>query len=214
MLLYAAQLLTVTGRENAIVTYSDEMVRQYMKRQQIQKSINGSGHNLMFACFPVILVIVQDFGVGHIQDSGIGYGHTVGIAPDVFEHLSDSLGRRLGMNDPGFAETLLAGGLWDGGSLLLQPACQQIHETSTELVAHGSHREEERRTSASMNLVMKQEPVPVVPGGSRRLLIVLSAYCARRNFLVNSEMRSSNLGIAAIALSKYVLGMVYCGAGE
>jgi hypothetical protein len=129
------------------------MVRQYMKRQQIQKSINGSGHNLMFASFPVILVIVQDFGVGHIQDSGIGYGHTVGIAPDVFEHLSDSFGRRLGMNDPGFAETLLAGGLWDGGSLLLQPACQQIHETPTELVAHGSDREEERRTSASMNLV-------------------------------------------------------------
>ena len=135
------------------MTYSDEMVRQYMKRHQIQKSINGSGHNLMFASFPVILVIVQDFGVGHIQDSGIGYGHTVGIAPDVFEHLSDSLGRRLGMNDPGFAETLLAGGLWDGDSLLLQPACQQIHETPTELVAHGSHREEERRTSASMNLV-------------------------------------------------------------
>ena len=33
-------------------------------------------------------------------------------------------------------------------------------------------------------------------------------------FSQNSEMRSSNLGIAAIALSKYVLGMVYCGAGE
>ena len=153
MLLYAAQLLAVAGRENAIVTYSDEMVRQYMKRQQIQKSINGSGHNLMFASFPVILVIVQDFGVGHIQDSGIGYGHTVGIAPDVLEHLSDSLGRRLGMNDPGFAETLLAGSLWDGGSLLLQPACQQTHETPTELVAHGSHREKERRTPASMYLM-------------------------------------------------------------
>ena len=26
-------------------------------------------------------------------------------------------------------------------------------------------------------------------------------------------MRSSNLGTASIALSKYVLGMVYCGAG-
>jgi len=153
LLLYAAQFLAVAGREYAIVTYSDKVIRQDMKREQIQKSINGSGHNLMFASFPVILVIVQDFGVGHIQDSGIGYGHTVGIAPDVFEHLSDSLGRRLGMNDPGFAETLLAGGLWDGDSLLLQPACQQIHETPTELVAHGSHREEERSTSASMNLV-------------------------------------------------------------
>ena len=31
---------------------------------------------------------------------------------------------------------------------------------------------------------------------------------------VNSDMRSSNLGTASIALSKYVLGMVYCGAGE
>lgn len=135
------------------MSYSDEMVRQYMKRQQIQKSINGSGHNLMFASFPVILVIVQDSGVGHIQDSGVGYGHTLGIAPDVFEHLSDSLGRGLGMNDPGFEEALIAGVLWDGSSLLLQPACHQVHESPTELVAHSGHRKEERRTSASMYLM-------------------------------------------------------------
>ena len=43
---------------------------------------------------------------------------------------------------------------------------------------------------------------------------VLSAYWARRSFLVKSDMRSSNLGTASIALSKVLLGMVYCGAGE
>ena len=153
MLLDAAQLLAVAGRENAIVTYSDEMVRQYMKRQQIKERIDVHGYDSMLAALLVHLVIIRDMSVCNIEYPGIGDGHAIGIAPDVLEHLSDSLGRRLGMNDPGFAETLLAGGLWDGGSLLLQPACQQIHETPTELVAHSSHGEEKRRTSASMNLV-------------------------------------------------------------
>ena len=35
--------------------------------------------------------------------------------------------------------------------------------------------------------------------------------CARRSFLVKSEMRSLNLGTAAIALSNVVLGMVIYG---
>ena len=59
------------------------------------------------------------------------------------------------------------------------------------------------RMVAMASQQMKQVPVPVV-----------HVPVVHRNFLVNSEMRSSNLGIAAIALSKYVLGMVYCGAGE
>ena len=44
--------------------------------------------------------------------------------------------------------------------------------------------------------------------------MLLSAYCARRSFLVKSEMRSPNLGTAAIALSNVVLGMVICGGGD
>ncbi len=47
--------------------------------------------------------------------------------------------------------------------------------------------------------------------GDHSCLENLAYYLA--NFLVNSEIRSPNLGTAAIALSKYVLGMVYCGAG-
>lgn len=38
-----------------------------------------------------------------------------------------------------------------------------------------------------------------------------AAYCAMRNFLVKSEMRSPNLGTAAIALSNVLLAMVYFG---
>ncbi len=36
----------------------------------------------------------------------------------------------------------------------------------------------------------------------------------RRKTKLESDMRSSNLGTASIALSKVLLGMVYCGAGE
>ena len=153
MLLYVAQLLAVAGRENAVVTYSDEMTWQYMKRQQIKECIDVHGHDSMLAALLVYLVVIRDMSVSNIEYPGISDGHAVGIAPDVFEHLTDSLSRRLGIYDPVFVEALLAGGLRDKKSLLLQPACQQIHETPTELTAHGSDGEEKRRTSASMNLV-------------------------------------------------------------
>ena len=41
-----------------------------------------------------------------------------------------------------------------------------------------------------------------------------SAYCARRSFLVKSEMRSLKLGTAAIALSNVLLGILICGGGD
>ena len=57
------------------------------------------------------------------------------------------------MNDPCLFKAVLADVLGNGGSLLLQPACQQVHETAAEPVAHGSHGKEERRTSAAVNLM-------------------------------------------------------------
>ena len=163
MLLDAAQLLTVAGREYAIVTYSDEMVRQYMKRQQIEERIDVHGHDAVLTGLLVHLVVVGDPAVGDIEYPGVlglakrqsraGDGHTEGIAPDVFEHLTDSFGRGLCMNDPWLFKAFLTDVFWDGNSLFLQPACQQTHETPAESGTHGSHREEERCTPASMNLV-------------------------------------------------------------
>ena len=135
------------------MTYSDEMVRQYMKGQQIKERIDVHGHDSMLAGLLVHLIVVGDSRVGDIEYPGVCDSHPVGIAPDVFEDLTDSFGRGLGMNDPWFFEALLTDCLGDGDSLILQPACQQIHETPTELIAHGSHGEEERRTPASMNLM-------------------------------------------------------------
>ena len=153
LLLYAAQLLAVAGRENAVVTYSDEMTWQYMKRQQIEERIDVHGHDSMLAALLVYLVVIRDMSVCNIEYPGIGDGHAVGIAPDVFEHLSDSLGRRLGMYDPVLVEAFLAYIFGEGNSLLLQPSGQQAHEASPELTAHGSHGEKKRCTSASMNLM-------------------------------------------------------------
>ena len=153
MLLYAAQLLAVAGREYAIVTYSDKMIRQDMKRQQIKESIDIHGHDAMLARLLVYLVVVGDSPLGDIEYPGVGDGYPVGIAPDVFEHQTDSFGRGLCMNDPWLFEALLTDCLGDGNSLFLQPACQQTHETPSEFGTHGSYREEERRTSAAMYLM-------------------------------------------------------------
>ena len=124
-----------------------------MKRQQTKERIDVHVHDSMLSTLLVHLVVIGNLRVGHVLYSGIGDGHAVGIAPDVFEHLTDSLSRRLGIYDPVFVEALLAGGLRDKKSLLLQPACQQIHETPTELTAHGSDGEEKRGASTAMYLM-------------------------------------------------------------
>ncbi len=124
-----------------------------MKRQQIEERVDVHGHDSMLTALLVHFVVVGDSSIGNIEYPGIGDGHAVGIAPDVFEHLSDSLGRWLGMNNPWIVKAPLANVFGEGTSLLLQPACQEIHETPPELVAHGSHGKEERCTPASMNLM-------------------------------------------------------------
>lgn len=153
MLLYAAQLLAVAGRENAIVTYSDKVIRQDMKRQQIKERIDVHGHDSVLAPLFVHLVVIGDMSVCNIEYSGIGDGHAIGIAPDVLEHLTDAFGRWLGIYDPRLCKAFLAYSLGDDGALLLQPSGQKIHETPTELTAHSSHGEEERRTPATMYLM-------------------------------------------------------------
>ena len=124
-----------------------------MKRQQIKECIDVHGHDSMLAALLVYLVVIRDMSVSNIEYPGISNGHAVGIAPDVLEHLSDSLGRGLGMDDPVLVEALLAYSMGDGYFLLLQPSGQQTHEASPELTAHGGHRKEERCTSAAMNLM-------------------------------------------------------------
>ena len=153
MLLYAAQLLAVAGREYAIVTYSDKMIRQDMKRQQIKESIDIHGHDAMLARLLVHLVVVGDSPICNIKYPGVGDGYPVGIAPDVFEHQTDSFGRGLCMNDPWLFEALLTDCLGDGNSLFLQSACQQTHETPSEFGTHGSHREKERCSPTAMYLM-------------------------------------------------------------
>jgi len=153
LLLYVAQLLAVAGSENAVVTYSDKVIRQYMKRQQIEERIDVHGHDSILAALLVHLVIIRDMSVCNIEYPGIGDGHAIGIAPDVLEHLSDSLGRGLGMNDPRLGKAFLAYSLGDDGAFLLQPSGQKIHETPSELITHSSHGEEKRRTPATMYLM-------------------------------------------------------------
>ena len=124
-----------------------------MKRQQIEEFVDVHGHDSVLSSLLVHLVVIGYMPVCDIKYSGIGDCHTVGIASDVFEHLTDSFGRRLGMDDPRFVKALLTDCLGDGNSLFLQPSGQQIYETSTEPIAHSCYGKEERRTPAAMNLM-------------------------------------------------------------
>ena len=135
------------------MTYSDKVIRQDMKRQQVKERIDVHGHDSMLAALLVHFIVIRDMSVRNIENPGVGDSHAVGIAPDVFEHLTDALGRWLGMDDPRFVEALLANVSGEGRLLLLHPACQQVHETAAELVAHGSHGEEEWCTPAAVDLM-------------------------------------------------------------
>ena len=121
-----------------------------MKRQQAEEGIDVHGHDSMLAALFVHLVVVGDSPVCDIEYPGVGDGHTVGIAPDVFEDLTHTICRGLGIDDPVLVEALLAYSLRDGNAFSLQSSCQQAHETSPELSAHGGYGKEKRRTPATM----------------------------------------------------------------
>jgi len=121
-----------------------------MKRQQVEERVNVHGHDSMLAALFVHLVVVGDSPVINIEYPRISDGHTKGIAPDVFEHLTDTICRGLGMDDPVLVEALLAYSLRDGNTFFFQSAGHQTHETSPELSAHGGYGKEKRRTPATM----------------------------------------------------------------
>ena len=58
----------------------------------------------MLAATSVILVVIGNLSVIHIQNPGISDSHTIGIAPDVLKNLVDSLGRGLRIDDPIFSK--------------------------------------------------------------------------------------------------------------
>ena len=124
-----------------------------MKRQQAEELVDVHGHDSMLTALFVHLVVVGDSPIGNIEYPGVSDSHSIGIAPDVFEHLSDSFGRGLGMDNPWIVEALLAYVFGEGNFLLFQPTGQEIHETPTEPVAHSGHGKEKRRTPASMDIV-------------------------------------------------------------
>ena len=95
MQLYATKFLPIARRENSIVTDPDKPFRQYVLREKIQECIDALGLDPMLSAISIVLVIVRDSAISHVQYPGIGNGHTIGIASDVFQDLTDSLGRRL-----------------------------------------------------------------------------------------------------------------------
>ena len=65
-----------------------------MLRKKIQERIDAFGLDLMLSAISIVLVIVRDSAISHVQYPGIGDSHAIGITSDVFQDLTDSLGRR------------------------------------------------------------------------------------------------------------------------
>jgi hypothetical protein len=93
--LYATKFLPIALRENSIVTDPDKPFRQYVLREKIQECIDALGLDPMLSAISIVLVIVRDCAISHVQDPGVSDCHTIGIASDVFKNLADSLGGRL-----------------------------------------------------------------------------------------------------------------------
>ena len=71
MPLHATEFLPITWRENAIVTDTDKPVRQYMLRKKIQECIDALGLDLMLAAASIVLVVVGDCVISHVQYPGV-----------------------------------------------------------------------------------------------------------------------------------------------
>ena len=124
-----------------------------MERQKMKERVDVHGHDAMPAILLVHLVVIGDTSVSHIQYPGVGDGHSIGIAPDVLEHLADTLGGRLGMDDPVLIKAVLADRLGNDDILLFQPAGEQTYEAPSEFATHSGHGKEERRASASVEMM-------------------------------------------------------------
>ena len=94
------------------MTDPDKPVWENVLGEQIQEGVNLHGHDAMLPAFPVHLVIVGDLRAGHVQDSGVSDGHTIGIA---------AFGWRTRIDDPCFCKALFAYSLIYDDAILLEP---------------------------------------------------------------------------------------------
>ena len=84
-------------------------VRQDVLREQIKKAIDIHSHYAMLTSLSVILVVIGYFIIRDLQYPGVGDSHSVGIAGDILEHLTDSLCRRSGIDHPVLVKAQLQG---------------------------------------------------------------------------------------------------------
>ena len=128
-------------------------VRQDVLREQIKKAIDIHSHYAMLTSLSVILVVIGYFIIRDFQYSGVGDSHSVGIAGDILEHLTDSLCRRSGIDHPVLVKAELPGSVVNGYTDVLESSGQQCHESSPEPWTHGCYRKEEVAPFASSEMM-------------------------------------------------------------
>ena len=124
-----------------------------MQGDQIQEVINIHVHNAMFSAFSVVLIVIGDCSVCHVQYPGVRDSHPVSISCDILQHLVDSLGWRSRVNHPGFIKALLSRILIHNETFTLEPSCQHGDQLPSESRAHGRNGKEEAGVSTSLEIM-------------------------------------------------------------
>ena len=124
-----------------------------MLGEVIQECVNAISLDLMLAATFVILVVIGYGFVSHVQNPGVGDGHTIGIPPDVFKDLIDSFCRRLRIDNPRRIFTLPPYFLADDDIFLLESPSEQGHEPAVEFVTHGTNGKQEVAALTSLEMM-------------------------------------------------------------
>lgn len=124
-----------------------------MLGEVIQECVNAISLDLMLAATFVILVVIGYGFFSHVQNPGVGDGHTIGIPPDVFKDLIDSFCRRLRIDNPRRIFTLPPYFLADDDIFLLESPSEQGHEPAVEFVTHGTNGKQEVAALTSLEMM-------------------------------------------------------------
>ena len=83
---------------------ADETLRQYVEQKSANELVGGNRHCLLFVAVSVIPPTECDVAAIEGEQSVIGDGDAVSVAPEVTQHLFRTAEWRLGIDDPVLTE--------------------------------------------------------------------------------------------------------------
>jgi hypothetical protein len=166
----------VTVAEEAVIADAMKSARQHMDQEAPDELRTGEGHRLLAIAVAVILPAEADLAVFHGQQTVVGDGDTVGIAPDVVENLRRPGEGPLGVDDPAGVPkrrqvTLERGGFMEvavRGEEIQRAGGERLREVVQEQAAkhRRQHRDRQKKPRPAGNPALPSGAIP--PPGTRK----------------------------------------------